>query len=103
MLAKGHTLDEIAKIRGRQLSTIVTMVADLVASGTVEFRAEWVDAKKQQKIEDACARLGWEKFQPLKEALPPEVTYHEIRLVVALLRRKKEMDEGTGARANAAP
>jgi ATP-dependent DNA helicase RecQ len=103
LLKKGHTFDEIAKIRGRQLSTIVTMVADLVAGGILEFRAEWVDAEKQQKIEAACALLGWEKFQPLKEALPPEVTYHEIRLVVARLRRKKELDEESGARANAAP
>jgi ATP-dependent DNA helicase RecQ len=103
LLAKGHTFGEIAKIRGRQVSTIVSMVADLVERGIVEFRAEWVDAERQQKIETACDRLGWEKLQPLKEALPPEVTYQEIRLVVARLRRKKEMDEGSAARASAAP
>jgi len=103
LLEKGHNFGEIAEIRGRQLSTIVSMVADMVERGIVEFRAEWVEAEKQQKIEAACARLGWEKLQPLKEALPPEVTYHEIRLVVARLRRKKEMDEGSGARVSAAP
>jgi uncharacterized protein YpbB len=75
----------------------------MVEGGIVEFRAEWVDANKQQKIEEACARLGWEKLQPLKEVLPPEVTYHEIRLVVARLRRKKEVNEGSGTRASAAP
>jgi ATP-dependent DNA helicase RecQ len=92
LLAEGRTLDEIAAIRGRQRSTIVSLVSDLVERGEVEFQAAWVDQEKQTKIEDACGKLGLSKLTPIKEALPPGFTYEEIRLVVARLRRHEEND-----------
>jgi hypothetical protein len=33
-----------------------------------------------------------ERLKPLKEAFPPEITYDEIRLVLACLRRKKSLN-----------
>ncbi len=89
-LAEGRTLDEIASIRGRQRSTIVSMVSDLVERGELEFQPDWVPLDKQEKIERACAELGLEKLSPLKQALPPDYTYEDIRLVVARLRRQSE-------------
>ena len=62
------------------------MVADLVERGLVEFRDEWVSAEKRAKVEEAASRLGLERLTPIKEALPSEVTYEDIRLVVAYLR-----------------
>jgi ATP-dependent DNA helicase RecQ len=90
LLAEGRTFDEIAAIRGRQRSTIVSMVSDLVERGEVEFQRGWVDQEKHKKIEDVCERIGLEKLTPLKEALPAEFTYEEIRLVVARLRSQEE-------------
>jgi ATP-dependent DNA helicase RecQ len=87
LLAEGLSLEEIAKARGRQLGTIVAMVADLVEKGDLTFQPSWVDREKQMSIEAACARLGLERLKPLIEALPPEITFDEIRLVVARLRR----------------
>ena len=90
LLAEGRTLDEIATIRGRRRSTIVSMVSDLVERGMVEYQSAWVDHARQAAIEAACARIGLEKLSPLKEALPPEFTYDDIRLVVAYLRSRGE-------------
>jgi ATP-dependent DNA helicase RecQ len=90
LLAEGRTFDEIAKIRGRQLRTVVSMVADLVARGEIEFQHAWVDSDKQRNIEAACAHLGLERLGPLKEALASEITYEDIRLVVARLRRRHD-------------
>ncbi len=87
MLARGLTLAEIAEARGRQLRTIVAMVADLVEQGRVPFQPSWVDAKKWTAIEAACRRLGLDRLRALKDALPPEITYDDIRLVVSQLRR----------------
>jgi ATP-dependent DNA helicase RecQ len=90
LLAEGKSLEEIAQIRGRQLSTVVNAVAGLVEKGDVEFRPEWIDRNKIAVIEAACAKVDLEQLQrlkPLKEALPPEITYDEIRLVIARLRR----------------
>ncbi len=92
LLAQGKSLEDIAKIRGRQLSTVVNAVADLVEKGQTEFRAEWIDSNKRSVIEAACARIDIEKVErlkPLKDALPPEITYEEIRLVLAHQRQQK--------------
>jgi ATP-dependent DNA helicase RecQ len=86
LLDEGRTLQEIARARGRQLKTVVSMVADMVERGEVEFEPGWIQHNNQEKIEEACARLGMERLKPLKDALPPEITYDEIRLVVARLR-----------------
>ena len=97
LLAEGRTLDEIAVIRGRRRSTIVSMVSDLVVRGMVQFQPAWVEQGRQSAIEEACAKLGLDKFSPLKEALPPEYTYDEIRLVVALIRSRNEEKSAAAA------
>jgi ATP-dependent DNA helicase RecQ len=89
LLAQGKTFGEIAQIRGRQISTVVNGVAALVEKGELEFQPDWVDRTRLSVIEAACAQLGTEWLKPLKEALPPEITYEEIRLVVARQRREK--------------
>jgi ATP-dependent DNA helicase RecQ len=88
LLGAGHSFEDIAKIRGRQLSTVVNAVANLVERGDLEFEAGWIDRNKLAVIEAACARLGVNGLKPLKDALPPEVSYDEIRLVVARVRRE---------------
>jgi ATP-dependent DNA helicase RecQ len=87
LLAEGHTLIEIAAIRGRQLGSVVSLVSDLVQKGELEFQPAWVDKDRQAIIEAACDRVGTERLKPLKDVLPPEITFEEIRLVVARLRR----------------
>jgi ATP-dependent DNA helicase RecQ len=88
LLREGRSLEEIAQIRGRQLSTVVNAVADLLEAGEVEFQPAWVSAEKQAVIKAACARAGLERLKPVKDILPPEISYDEIRLVVAWLRRE---------------
>lgn len=90
LLAEGKTFEEIARARDRQLATVVAMVADLVEKGRLEFRTGWVGENKQARIEEACRRHGLQTLKPLKEALPPEISWDDIRLVVAKLRREQE-------------
>ena len=92
LLAEGKTLEEIAQTRGRQFSTVVNAVAALVETGQVEFQSRWIDRNKQSVIEAACAQVNvtrLERLKPLKDTLPPEITYEEIRLVLARLRRER--------------
>jgi ATP-dependent DNA helicase RecQ len=91
LLADGKSFEDIAKIRGRQIATVVNAVAGLVEKGELEFRADWIDRNRLAVIEAACERLGLaqlERLKTLKDALPPEITYDEIRLVVARVRRE---------------
>jgi len=98
LLSEGRTFGEIAEIRGRQISTVVAMVADLVQRGDIEFQPGWVEGEKRAEIEEACARLGVERLRTLKDALPPEITFDDIRLVVARLRRQQNPTPALGDR-----
>jgi len=90
LLAAGKSFEEIAQIRGRQVTTVVNAVANLVEGGLLEFQQAWMDSARQSVIEAACGQLGLERLKPLKDALPPEITFDEIRLVVARLRREQD-------------
>src|SRR3984885_8588646 len=83
LLAQGKTLEEIARARGRQLASVVSMVSEMVESGEAEFQPSWIAADRLEKIREACERMGAERLKPLKDALPAEITYEEIRLVAA--------------------
>ncbi len=89
LLAEGRSFEEIASIRGRQVKSVIDLVANLVEKGELQFQPAWIDESKRASIEEVCARLGMERLKPIKEALPPEITYEEIRLVAARLRREQ--------------
>jgi ATP-dependent DNA helicase RecQ len=86
LLQQGCSLEEIAQIRDRQLTTVASMVASMVERGEVDFEPLWIRSDHQTKIEEACSKLGMDRLKPLKQALPEEITYDEIRLVIAHLR-----------------
>ncbi len=96
LLREGRTFQDIANVRGRQLSTVVATVADLVERGELDFHPGWVREDTRSKIEEACARLGFGRLRTLKDALPPEVTFDEIRLVAAQLRRQNQAPASPG-------
>lgn len=95
LLRQGRTLEEMAKFRGRKVASVVVLVADLVEKGEVEFQERWMAAERHQQIRKACARVGLEWMKPIKDALPEEVTFDEIRLVLAQMRKEKKLQEST--------
>ena len=88
LLGEGRTFEEIAQIRGRKLSTVIDMVAKLVEEREIEYDAKWIKAERYAQIATAVQQFGKERLKPVKEALPEETTYDEIRLVAAHLRVK---------------
>jgi ATP-dependent DNA helicase RecQ len=86
LLEEGRTFAEIAQIRQRTLRAVVSLVADLIERGDAEFQPGWLAAERYNQVTAACRELGMDRLKPLKEALPPEIPYEEIRLVIAHLR-----------------
>jgi len=97
LLQEGKSLEEIAQIRGRRYNTIVSMVSDIVERGFVRFDPNWVELGRQAKIEAACATHGLGQLRPLKDALPLDFTFEEIRLVVSHLRWRRENQSSSAA------
>jgi ATP-dependent DNA helicase RecQ len=88
MLRQGSSLEEIARSRNRTIGTVAETVAQLLERGAVELPPGFIADKKLRAIEEACARLGVDRLRPIKDALPMEVTFDEIRIVVADLKRR---------------
>ena len=87
LLSEGRTFEEIAQMRNRKLSSVISLVAEMIERGEVDFQSEWMAPEVFDQIAGACQRSGMERLKPIKEALPEEITYAQIRLVVAQLRR----------------
>src|ERR1700694_3460673 len=79
LLEEGRTFEEIAQIRARTLRAVVSLVADMIERGEAEFQPGWLAPGRYNQIAAACHQLGMDRLKPLKEALPPEIPYEEIR------------------------
>jgi ATP-dependent DNA helicase RecQ len=97
LLAEGKNFEEIAAIRGRQVSTVINAVANLIEKGELEYQPSWVSVDVRTMIEEACAGLDLQWLKPIKDALPPTITYDQIRLVVAHLRYQQGSAEPLAA------
>jgi ATP-dependent DNA helicase RecQ len=91
LLNEGRNFEEIARIRARQLSTVVCTVASLVESGQIKLDAKWISPDAQPLIEAACLKQGVERLKDIKDAVPPYVSFEDIRLVVAHLRAENRI------------
>ncbi len=90
LLEKGHSFEEIAQIRGRKVWSVKAMVADLIEKGETKFQSQWVDAERCEQIREASKRLGLDLVKPIVDAVQGGVSYEDVRLVVADLRRSQK-------------
>ncbi|HEY6302047.1 MAG TPA: helix-turn-helix domain-containing protein [Terriglobales bacterium] len=51
----------------------------------------WITFDAQPLIEAACLKQGVERLRDIKEAVPPNVSFDDIRLVVAHLRAENRV------------
>ena len=91
LVQEGRSFEEIARIRGRQVSTISSTVASLIETGRVKLNPKWVSPDAQALIEAACLEHGAERLKTIKDVVPPYVSYEDIRLVVAHLRAENRV------------
>jgi ATP-dependent DNA helicase RecQ len=95
LLSEGRTFEEIARIRARQISTIVGTVASLIETSQLKLDPKWISPDAQPLIETACETKGIERLKDIKEAVPPYVSFEDIRLVVAHLRAENRVKAKT--------
>jgi ATP-dependent DNA helicase RecQ len=57
-----------------------------VEQGEISFDEKWVDPTRRSVIETACMKVGIQWLKPIKESLPADISFEDIRLVVARLR-----------------
>jgi PIF1-like helicase/Helix-turn-helix domain/HRDC domain len=84
LFKQGHKLADIAKQRGFALSTIEGHLTPYIANGDIEID-ELLDKQKQEQIQKALKNFDPQTgLNPVKSLLPDDITYSEIRYVLAV-------------------
>lgn len=86
LFLKGLSLEQVAQERDLTVKTIVDHLEEQIASGKQISIDQAVTKERQTLIQLAITQVGIEKLTPIKAILPPEITFEEIRLVIALFR-----------------
>lgn len=82
LFKQGKTITEIAKERNFTIITIEGHLTSFVATGEIDIN-KMVSKEKQLLIKEAAKIYGRESFKTLKENLPEDISYGEIRMVMA--------------------
>jgi hypothetical protein len=86
LFKEGKSIAEIAKERNFAITTIEGHLASFVATGELNIN-KMVSAEKQNLIKEAAEIHGSESFKTLKENLPEDVSYGEIRMAIAAQKK----------------
>ncbi len=89
---EGKNIDEISHVRGLSPNTVESHLCDCARLGyEIDYR-DFVSQEREKLILDAYEKVGGNRLKPIKEALPPEISYTEIKFALCEFnnRRKNE-------------
>lgn len=89
LFKEGKSIAEIAKERNYTVGTIEGHLAPFVATKEINID-ELIPIEKQGLIKEAAKKYGKESMKTLKENLPDDISYGEIRMVIAEQNRSEE-------------
>ena len=83
LFKEGKSIAEIAKERSMTTGTIEGHLGSFIASKQINID-DLVSVEKQGLIKEAAKIYGKESFKALKEKLPGDISYSDLRMVLAL-------------------
>ena len=83
LFKEGKSIEQIAKERNFAISTIEGHLSRFVTTGELDIN-DIVTKEKQDIIKKAAKAHGNEHYSVLREKLPNNISYNEIRLVMAM-------------------
>ncbi|WP_068470440.1 DNA helicase RecQ [Candidatus Protochlamydia phocaeensis] len=86
---EGYHLEKIMESRQLARSTVITHLVEAIQQGTELDLAPLIPHAKQHAIKEAISLVGPSRLTPIKEKLPEDFTYEDIRLVAASYRLKE--------------
>jgi len=88
LFQRGLSPERIAAERNRVVGTIYKHLSELIERGDVSVD-DVIPADIRRQIEDTIAQVGMESLSRIKELLPDEISYDEIRCVVVAARARE--------------
>ncbi len=92
MYKKGMSIKEIAQNRMLTATTIEGHLAYFVQSGEVSVD-DFISKEKQKMIRNAIDSCGYQQLSPLKTMLGEDVSYSDLRMVVADFLRMEKSEQ----------
>ena len=86
LFKSGKSIDEISAFRGLTKQTIENHLLKCYEDGMDIVLDDYIHTEFEDMVFEAIRNLGFERLKPLKEALPEEVSYFDIRYFVAKYR-----------------
>lgn len=83
----GKSVEQIARERNMVVSTVETHLATFVADGLLNID-ELVKPELQRQILEVAAVHGWQSLKILKENLPENISYGQLRLTKASIKNE---------------
>ena len=89
MYTNGMSIEDIASERGLTRISIENHLIDCLEKGMDLDLTKYVHTEFKTEIEKAINDIGIEKLKPIKEALPENVSYFDIRYYIAISKSKE--------------
>lgn len=81
---EGLSLKEIAEKRNFSNNTIIDHLSRSEEQGQIVDWSRFInDPSKEERILNVINKIGLEKLKPIKESLPEEISYEDIKIVIA--------------------
>lgn len=90
MFSNGMSIEDIVNERGLTRITIEGHLIDCFEKGMDLNLEKYVHTEYRDEILKAIEEIGTEKLKPIKEALPEDVSYFDIKYYVAVTKLKRE-------------
>ena len=89
MYTNGMSIEDIASERGLTRISIENHLIDCLEKGMDLDLTKYVHTEFKTEIEKAINDIGIEKLKPIKEALPEDVSYFDIRYYIAISKSQE--------------
>ncbi|RIW35021.1 DNA helicase RecQ [Bacillus salacetis] len=80
LFSEGSDLEEIAKERSLSLTTVQNHILQSIEEGMAVNTSNFLTDEERRAIELAIEKAGPEKLKPIKEELPEEISYFQIKI-----------------------
>jgi ATP-dependent DNA helicase RecQ len=90
LFRKHASIEDVMRLMNYKRGTVLEYLADFIRSEKPASIETWVPHALYQRVQDAARQVGTERLKPIYLALGEQVSYDEIRLVVAHLQGQKE-------------
>ena len=90
MFSNGMSIEDIVNERGLTRITIEGHLIDCLEKGMDLNLEKYVHTEYKDEILKAIEEIGTEKLKPIKEALPEDVSYFDIKYYVAITKLNNE-------------